>query len=49
MFSKMESKKDNWKDMSCYLGNPDVDYVSIAKGFDIDGVKITTRMRSNQH
>lgn len=26
-----------WKDMSCYLGNPDVDYVSIAKGFDIEG------------
>ncbi len=42
MFSKMEGKKDNWKDMSCYLGNPDVDYVSIAKGFDIDGAKITT-------
>ena len=42
MFSKMEGKKDNWKDMSCYLGNPDVDYVSIAKGFDIDGARITT-------
>lgn len=41
MFSKMENK-DNWKDMSCYLGDPDIDYVSIAKGFDIDGQKITT-------
>jgi len=26
-----------WKDMSCYLGNPDIDYVSIARGFDIEG------------
>ncbi|MFQ5635631.1 MAG: thiamine pyrophosphate-binding protein, partial [Gammaproteobacteria bacterium] len=29
-----------WKDMSCYLGNPNVDYVSIAKGFDIEGAVI---------
>ena len=29
--------KSAWKDMSCYLGNPDVDFVSIARGFDIDG------------
>jgi thiamine pyrophosphate-dependent acetolactate synthase large subunit-like protein len=29
--------KDAWKDMSCYLGNPDINYISIAKGFDIDG------------
>ncbi|MBT8441640.1 MAG: hypothetical protein KJO76_04560, partial [Gammaproteobacteria bacterium] len=32
--------KSAWKDMSCYLGNPDVDYVSIAKGFDIEGAMI---------
>jgi benzoylformate decarboxylase len=40
MFSKMENKA-LWKDMSCYLGDPDIDYVSIAKGFDIDGQKIS--------
>lgn len=41
MFSKMENKKELWKDMSCYLGDPDIDYVSIAKGFDIDGQMIS--------
>ena len=34
------SDKAAWKDMSCYLGNPDVDYVSIAKGFDIEGTVV---------
>jgi benzoylformate decarboxylase len=32
--------KEAWKDMSCYLGNPDINYVDIAKGFEIDGAKI---------
>jgi thiamine pyrophosphate-dependent acetolactate synthase large subunit-like protein len=32
--------KAAWKDMSCYLGNPDINYVDIAKGFEIDGAKI---------
>jgi benzoylformate decarboxylase len=32
--------KDAWKDMSCYLGNPDINYVDIARGFDIDGSKL---------
>lgn len=32
--------KEAWKDMSCYLGNPDVDFVSIAKGFGIAGSKL---------
>jgi benzoylformate decarboxylase len=27
--------------MSCYLGDPVVDFVSIAKGFDIDGAVIS--------
>jgi benzoylformate decarboxylase len=40
MFSKMENK-ELWKDMSCYLGDPDIDYVSIARGFDIDGQMIS--------
>lgn len=29
--------KAAWKDMSCYLGSPDVSYVDIARGFDIEG------------
>ncbi len=33
--------KASWKDMSCYLGDPVVDFVSIAKGFDIDGAVIS--------
>jgi benzoylformate decarboxylase len=32
--------KNAWKDMSCYLGNPDIDFVSIAKGFGIAGSKL---------
>lgn len=34
------SDKMAWRDMSCYLGDPDVDYLSIAKGFDIDGAVV---------
>ena len=33
--------KSRWKDMSCYLGDPVVDFVSVAKGFDIDGTVIS--------
>lgn len=33
--------KKAWKDMSCYLGDPDVNFVSIAKGFDIDGAVVS--------
>ncbi len=29
--------KDAWKDMACYLGNPDINFMNIAKGFEIDG------------
>ena len=36
------SDTDNWKDISCYLGNPDVDYVTLAKGFGVDGGHIRT-------
>ncbi|MEC9375041.1 MAG: thiamine pyrophosphate-binding protein [Pseudomonadota bacterium] len=32
--------KDAWKDMSCYLGNPDINFVDIAKGFGITGSKL---------
>jgi len=41
-FSEMaRANKDLWQDMSCYLGDPVVDFVSIAKGFDIDGAVIS--------
>ncbi|MDP6435941.1 MAG: thiamine pyrophosphate-binding protein [Gammaproteobacteria bacterium] len=32
--------KEAWKDMSCYLGNPDINYVDIAQGFGIIGEKL---------
>ena len=37
------ARKDKtlWKDMACYLGNPDIDYLAIAKGFDIEGAAVT--------
>ena len=35
------SDKSAWKDMSCYLGDPDINYVSIARGFDIEASTIT--------
>jgi len=34
------TNKDAWKDMSCYLGNPDINYVDIAKGFGIAGSQL---------
>jgi benzoylformate decarboxylase len=36
-----KTNKEMWKDMSCYLGNPIVDFVSIARGFDIKGQSIS--------
>jgi thiamine pyrophosphate-dependent acetolactate synthase large subunit-like protein len=33
--------KSAWKDMSCYLGDPVVDFVSVAKGFEIEGGRIS--------
>jgi len=33
--------KSSWKDMSCYLGEPDINYVSLAQGFNIEGRVIT--------
>jgi thiamine pyrophosphate-dependent acetolactate synthase large subunit-like protein len=42
-FFSETARKDRtqWKDMSCFLGDPEVDYVSIARGFDIEGALIT--------
>lgn len=36
--ARQDSK--SWKDMSCYLGNPDISFVDIAKGFGIAGSKL---------
>jgi thiamine pyrophosphate-dependent acetolactate synthase large subunit-like protein len=41
LFSQLARQdKSAWKDMSCYLGDPDINYVDIAKGFAIDGSKL---------
>lgn len=41
LFSQLARQdKSAWKDMSCYLGDPDIDFVSIAKGFGIAGAKL---------
>jgi len=41
LFSQLARQdKSAWKDMSCYLGSPDINYVDIAKGFEIDGSKL---------
>lgn len=41
LFSQLARKdKDAWKDMSCYLGNPDINFVDIAKGMGIAGARI---------
>ncbi len=34
--------RDLWKDVSCYLGNPIVDYVGLANSFDIRGSQANT-------
>ncbi|MDJ0927009.1 MAG: thiamine pyrophosphate-binding protein [Gammaproteobacteria bacterium] len=34
-----KERKHLWKDMTCYLGNPLVDFVGLAKSFGIDGRK----------
>jgi len=41
LFSQLARQdKSAWKDMSCYLGDPDIDFVSIAKGFGIAGSRL---------
>jgi benzoylformate decarboxylase len=42
--SPLASRKDTreqWKDMTCYLGNPEVDFVGLAKSFSIPGQRAT--------
>ena len=41
LFSPLARKDSkNWKDMSCYLGNPDISFADIAKGFGIAGAEL---------
>ena len=41
LFSQLARKdREAWKDMSCYLGNPDINFVDIAKGMGIAGSKL---------
>jgi len=35
------NSSESWRDMSCYLGDPNIDFVAIARGFDIEGRAIT--------
>jgi thiamine pyrophosphate-dependent acetolactate synthase large subunit-like protein len=37
----VKKNEDLWKDMACYLGDPVVDFIKIADGFDIGGERIT--------
>jgi thiamine pyrophosphate-dependent acetolactate synthase large subunit-like protein len=41
LIQKKETR-DLWKDVSCYLGNPIVDYVGLANSFDIRGSQANT-------
>ena len=34
--------QEEWKDMACYLGDPDVDFVGIAESFGIKGEVISS-------
>ncbi len=41
LFSPLaRSQRENWKDMSCYLGNPDINFVDVARGFGIAGAQL---------
>ena len=42
MFSPAaKANRENWKDMSCYLGDPEVDYVGLGNSFNIDGIRVS--------
>jgi len=35
--ARRKDTREQWKDMTCYLGNPEVDFVGLANSFSIDG------------
>ena len=37
----VKTNEDLWKDMACYLGDPVVDFIKIASGFEIDGERVS--------
>ncbi|MEO8443866.1 MAG: thiamine pyrophosphate-binding protein [Gammaproteobacteria bacterium] len=37
-----QDTRDLWKDVTCYLGNPLVDFAGLARSFGIDGQRATT-------
>jgi len=37
--AKNKKTRDKWRDMTCYLGNPLVDFVGLAKSFGMDGMQ----------
>ena len=41
LYSKKDTR-DQWRDISGWLGDPDVDFVGLAKSFEIDGMKAET-------
>ena len=41
LYSRKDTR-DQWKDISGWLGDPDVDFVGIAKSFEIDGMRAET-------
>jgi thiamine pyrophosphate-dependent acetolactate synthase large subunit-like protein len=41
ILGKMGKQGQTGKDMACYLGSPDVDFVKVGSGFGIDGEVVT--------
>jgi thiamine pyrophosphate-dependent acetolactate synthase large subunit-like protein len=42
MFNLSQHSQEERKDMACYLGDPDVDFVGIAESFGIKGEVVST-------
>lgn len=38
--AKDKERRDEWKDMSCYLGDPVIDYVKVSEGFGVPAEKV---------
>ena len=43
---RSKKTRDQWKDITGYLGDPDVDFVGLAKAFEIDGMVAETDRKS---
>jgi len=40
--ARNKTTRDQWKDMTCYLGKPEVDFVGLANSFDVPGQRADT-------